>query len=156
MLYPQYGSESTYYVPGSWGQAGTFLSNGSHVNDTNARCNSNQSSMVDEGCDLMPGSSKANRIRILGMPTQVSVIRPSETMVYKGDAHVASINGSGAITFIDVIFSVTSIDGNGNVITTNTGNLTAGDIVTVSSCSNFTKWRVQNRKLVHKYKFYAS
>ena len=59
-------------------------------------------------------------------------------MVYKGGAHVASINGSGAVTLVDVIFSVTSIDGNGNVITTDTGNLTTGDIVTVSSCSNFT------------------
>ena len=138
VLYPEYGSESTYYVPGSWGQAGTLLSDGSYINDTNSRCNSNQSSMMDEGCDLLPGSSRANRIRILGMPTQVSVIRPSETMVYKGGAHVASINGSGAVTFVDVIFSVTSIDGNGNVITTDTGNLTTGDIVTVSSCSNFT------------------
>ena len=83
------------------------------------------------------------------------MIRPSETMVYKGDAHVASINGSGAITFIDVIFSVTSIDGNGNVITTNTGNLTAGDIVTVSSCSNFTNGEYKIGSFVHKYKFYA-
>ena len=128
VLYPEYGSENTFYVPGSWGQAGTLLSNGSHINDTNSRCNSNQSSMVDEGCDLMPGSSTANRIRVLGMPTQVSVLSPSENMVHKSDLHVASINGSGMVTFVDITISVTSIDGNGNVFTANTGNLTTGDI----------------------------
>ena len=63
------------YVKGSWGQDGTLLGNGGLVQDKNTRCILLMSNTISHSCDLIRGSSTANRIRIYGMKTQKSTIK---------------------------------------------------------------------------------
>ena len=94
---------NVHYIKGSWGQDGTILGNDHTIADRNTMCSGDKYISANNRCDIVPGSSVANRIRILGMKTQVSDITTNFT--YTKQWSISTISNNGSITLQRVLYA---------------------------------------------------